>query len=206
MSPKSTSAPSGVLETIQVPAATKNATLTASTTANAALDAKDNRSSLRSRKVVMKPHDRTKARTGRGHDKYSKTDNERIRRKRQHGSARGVFDDDDVDAAATAEAMENSALEYSVKDVENPMLSIFSGPRTPLEVVEVPLLTIIQTSKPWDGVGADYELVSNPGDVIALDDDMDYTDDEWEAVDDMNKPAKPIRKSYAAALQVGIKA
>lgn len=57
------------------------------------------------------------------------------------------------------------------------------------------------------GVGADFELVSNPGDVIALDDDMDYSDDEWEAVDDINKkPAKPIRKSYAAALQANIKA
>ncbi|KAG8922124.1 hypothetical protein FRC01_014450 [Tulasnella sp. 417] len=204
MSTKSTSAPAGVLETIQVPA-TNNAALTVSTTANAALDAKDNRSSLRSRKVVMKPHDRTKARTGRGHDKYSKTDNERIRRKRQHAFTRGAaFDVDDADAAPD---MENSALEYSVKSVENETLPIFSGPRAPLEVVEVPLLTFLQTSKPWDGVGADFELISNPGDVIALDDDMDYTDDEWEAVDDMNKkPAKPIRKSYAAALQAGTKA
>ncbi|KAG8891435.1 hypothetical protein FRC00_013671 [Tulasnella sp. 408] len=202
MSPKSTSAPAGVLETIQVPA-TKNASLTVSTTANAALDAKDTRSSLRSRKVVMKPHDRTKARTGRGHDKFSKTDNERIRRKRQHASAHGVLDVGDLDAA---QDMENSGLEYSVKDVEKETLPIFSGPRAPLEVVEVPLLTFLQTSKPWDGVGADFELVSNPGDVIALDDDMDYSDDEWEAVDDINKPVKPIRKSYAAALQAGIKA
>ncbi|KAG8987261.1 hypothetical protein FRB90_003493 [Tulasnella sp. 427] len=205
MSPKSTSAPSGVLETIQVPAPKVAVALTVSTTTNAALDAKDTRSTLRSRKVVMKPHDRTKARTGRGHDKYSKTDNERIRRKRQHAFTRGVFDVDEADDAAVAvDDLENSALEYAVKDVENETLPIFSGTRAPLELVEVPLLTIIQTSKPWDGIGADFELISNPGDVIALDDDMDYSDDEWEAVDDMNK--KPTRKTYAAALQAATKA
>lgn len=56
------------------------------------------------------------------------------------------------------------------------------------------------------GVGADFELVSNPGDVIALDEEIDYSDDEWEAVDDFDTKAKVSRTSYAAAVKTGRKA
>lgn len=61
------------------------------------------------------------------------------------------------------------------------------------------------------GVGADFELISNPGDhdVIALEEDdfadLDDNDDDWENVVDEEKVLAAKKNSYASALKNGLK-
>jgi len=148
------------------------------------LETKDSRELYRSRKLNLKPHDRAKAHTNTKQNGVSRLPKETNRKTLHFASS-----EDDV-------------TDFTVKDVKLRIAS--SAPMArPNNVYEVPILTIMRSSQPWDGIGADFELISNPDEVIALDGDVDYSDDEWENVDEFNQKVNSAR-SYATALKCGL--
>jgi len=164
-------------------------------------DGKDVRELDRSRKATMKGHDRAKAQQSKRSGKLAKAHlDQHVKGANKRSGLR--FQDSD-----SSDGREDAGVDYAVKHAEDDSLTVFSGlTKSSMDVIEVPLLTIIRNPQPWtDGVGTDYELIPSPGDVIALDDDMEYDDDDWDEVNDFNVKAD-IGRNYAAALKNGLKA
>jgi len=179
---------SSVLDTIQVQDTTN--------------DSKHARDLSRSRKLTIKSQDRAKAKASKRSGKLGKSIVIETHGRRKRASARHQEEPEELD--------------FPVKDVRDDdddivgSPSIFSAMRkSPLDVLEVPLLTIIRSPQPWsDGIGTDFELISNPDDaIIALDDDMEYDDDDWDQVNDFQrvKIDDGSGRSYAAVVKSGKK-
>ncbi|KAG8904970.1 hypothetical protein FRB99_000929 [Tulasnella sp. 403] len=142
-------------------------------------DDKATRDVDRARKLLMKPHDRSKTKRG-AHPKPSKADRKRL------PVRFAALDVDDV-------------CDYDVQDVHNENLAVFRpAAKKHLGVVEVAL------PDQFNEIGVDFVFISRPGDVLALDDDIDCSDDDWEEVEDENKRVddKVVAvRSYAAVLK-----
>ncbi len=101
-------------------------------TTPSSLETKDSRELYRSRKLNLKPHDRAKAHTNTKQNGVSRLPKETNRKTLHFASS-----EDDV-------------TDFTVKDVKLRIASSTPVAR-PNNVYEVPILTIMRSSQPWDG-------------------------------------------------------